>query len=289
MPYIGSNRIFNVTSKGDSAFIRYSAYSDGTDFTETRSAGQNYIGFATGQTAPTDKEAYTWILELSETYGYDIFANALVGKANAIYAKLDNVSPLAHKVKVDMSSVPDGATATVKSCGKNLISTNKITFPLASEFVTIWEGSLTGSFVFSFDANAYRYSTGSTILFRLTIDGAQQNIVPNSIDANTGVGTKSFSGMLTKIEICNWSGPTAGSYIDKIQLEVGTTRTDFEAYVEGETVSITGGQEVELNSISPNMTIYNDFAVVAPITYNKDANRVIEKLTQAIISLGGNV
>jgi hypothetical protein len=43
-------------------FIRYSAYADGTDFTETWSAGQNYIGQATGSEAPTEKEAYVWSL-----------------------------------------------------------------------------------------------------------------------------------------------------------------------------------------------------------------------------------
>lgn len=45
---------------GDSAFIRYSANADGSDFTEEWSEGQNYIGFATGQTAPTDKSGYKW-------------------------------------------------------------------------------------------------------------------------------------------------------------------------------------------------------------------------------------
>lgn len=40
--------------------IRYSKYADGTDFTEKWSKEQNYIGFATGQTAPTDKSGYTW-------------------------------------------------------------------------------------------------------------------------------------------------------------------------------------------------------------------------------------
>lgn len=48
--------------KGDNLFIRYSAHADGTDFTEEWSAGQNYIGFASGETAPTDKSAYTWVL-----------------------------------------------------------------------------------------------------------------------------------------------------------------------------------------------------------------------------------
>ena len=42
------------------AFVRYSAYADGTNFTETWSSGKNYIGFAIANTAPTDKSEYTW-------------------------------------------------------------------------------------------------------------------------------------------------------------------------------------------------------------------------------------
>lgn len=47
-------------AKGDSVFVRYSAYATGTDFTEEWTEGQDYMGVATGQTAPTDKSAYTW-------------------------------------------------------------------------------------------------------------------------------------------------------------------------------------------------------------------------------------
>ncbi len=60
MAYLGDKKILNITSKGDSAFIRYSAYPDGSDFTKTWSPNQIYIGFATGQIAPTDKSEYTW-------------------------------------------------------------------------------------------------------------------------------------------------------------------------------------------------------------------------------------
>ncbi len=52
----------SLVIRGDNCYIRYSAYADGTDFTETRSEGQVYIGFATGQAAPTDKAAYQWTL-----------------------------------------------------------------------------------------------------------------------------------------------------------------------------------------------------------------------------------
>ena len=48
--------------KGDNCFIRYSKYADGTDFVENWSTGYNYIGFATGQKAPTEKAKYQWCL-----------------------------------------------------------------------------------------------------------------------------------------------------------------------------------------------------------------------------------
>lgn len=48
------------SEKGDSVFIRYSGYSDGSAFTEEWTEGQSYIGFATGMVAPTDKDEYIW-------------------------------------------------------------------------------------------------------------------------------------------------------------------------------------------------------------------------------------
>ena len=72
-------------AKRSSGFIRYSAYSDGSNFTETWSEGQTYIGFATGQTAPTDKSGYTWM----EIYNSNVL-NKKVDKAtpNADYTVL---------------------------------------------------------------------------------------------------------------------------------------------------------------------------------------------------------
>ena len=50
------------TIPGDSVYVRYSANADGTDFTDTWSVGQTYVGFATASSAPTNKENYTWCL-----------------------------------------------------------------------------------------------------------------------------------------------------------------------------------------------------------------------------------
>lgn len=74
-----------VTSQG--IFIRYSAYADGTDFTETWSAGQNYIGQATGSEAPTEKEAYVWSLfasNIRETLTITLLQNNWIDNSQTI-------------------------------------------------------------------------------------------------------------------------------------------------------------------------------------------------------------
>ena len=48
-------------------FVRYSSTEDGEGFSEIWSEGKNYIGIATGKSAPADKEGYTW----SRFRGYD--------------------------------------------------------------------------------------------------------------------------------------------------------------------------------------------------------------------------
>lgn len=68
---------------GDSVFIRYSAYADGTDFTEEWSEGKKYLGVATGQSAPDDKSEYVWSL-----VGYTITAKDLQRIVNDV---LDSV------------------------------------------------------------------------------------------------------------------------------------------------------------------------------------------------------
>jgi hypothetical protein len=90
MSYIGSKRLLNITAKGDSCFVRYSAYADGTDFTETWSEGQNYIGFATGQEAPTDKAEYIWSKFVGGNVGHTITINF---ELNARSALISTIKP----------------------------------------------------------------------------------------------------------------------------------------------------------------------------------------------------
>ena len=71
-----------------SCFIRYSAYSDGTDFTDTPTAETKYIGFYSGPstTAPSDKTSYVW----SQYAGDEVFIK--YGPANVPFET--SVAPL---------------------------------------------------------------------------------------------------------------------------------------------------------------------------------------------------
>lgn len=92
MAYINRNKIPAILrkgDKGDNAFIRYSANADGTDFTEEWSEGQSYIGFATGQTAPTDKSGYEWVaLNVGEAKEAVERAEAAADRAEEIVTSL---------------------------------------------------------------------------------------------------------------------------------------------------------------------------------------------------------
>lgn len=71
-----------------SCFIMYSAYSDGTDFTDTPTAETKYIGFYSGPatTAPSDKASYVW----SQYAGDDVLIK--YGPANVPFET--SVAPL---------------------------------------------------------------------------------------------------------------------------------------------------------------------------------------------------
>lgn len=90
--------------------------------------------------------------------------------------------------------------------------------------------------------------------------------------------------------------PTAGQEysieytVSYTQLELNTTATEYEPYVEPTTY--TADENGNVNGIIGNgesMTLMADSGVVISVEYNKDTNKVIESLVNAIISLGGNV
>jgi len=75
------------------------------------------------------------------------------------------------------------------------------------------------------------------------------------------------------------------------QIEQGTKATAYEPYKEPATYTPTADGTVEgVTSLAPTTTLTTDTdGVTIDATYNRDTNKVIERLVSAIISLGGNV
>lgn len=68
----------------ESIFVRYSAHPDGTDFTENRADGQNYMGIATSHEAPTDPAEYEWIRIVYEIGDIDTALDAILAIQNSL-------------------------------------------------------------------------------------------------------------------------------------------------------------------------------------------------------------
>lgn len=83
---------------------------------------------------------------------------------------------------------------------------------------------------------------------------------------------------------------TYNNFIIKPQLELGSVSTEYEPY-RGQNFTPNADGTVEgVTSISPTMTLTTDKnGVIIEAEYNKDTNKVIEQLTNAIISLGGTI
>lgn len=97
------------------------------------------------------------------------------------------------------------------------------------------------------------------------------------------------------ISIGNESGYTAGDVtinISDLQLECGITATDYEPYIEPQTVTANADGTVEgLTSLSPNITVTTDTdGVVIDMTYNADTKMYIDnKLAEISTAIVNNV
>ena len=206
--------------------------------------------------------------------------------------------------------VPNDTEVTVKSFGKNLLPYpfyNTTTEKSGVTFTDNGDGSITidgtatenvnFNFVYSY-TNMFKKGT-YTLSGMPAIERAYLRFECYQDNAyKTGVSDAGSGGTITIDEDYNQfrvyvrinSGVTVSKLVVRPMIEYGSTATPYEPYIEGETITTTLAEGAELTSIAPNMTITTDKGgVVIDTEYNKDSNIVIEKLTQAIISMGGIV
>ncbi len=227
--------------------------------------------------------------EVTAKYVNSTFANAIKGVANGKIIAIHDASPVEHELKCRITSEDasiDLATVNVTRTGKNLIpypyktksrTINGVTFTVNDDSVHI-AGTATAQAAFSL----------------ADIDLGDKNIVAVTAEYATANGyTISKRLMYNSITKIIYIVVNKDISVDETiypQAEVGSSATEYERY-NGQTVTVnTDGTVDGLMSASPNMTIFTDNAGInIECEYNKDTNKVIENLVNAIISLGGNV
>lgn len=232
------------------------------------------------------------------------FANALKGTASGKYLDMRDISPITHALKVKAESETSLAGVTVKQYGKNLVDFNQIrkvktgwAEPTIIENGFVIEGkyycSITNIPVLPNTDYYLSFITENLVgtVKNVTVGGDTSGIQLKQITNGTG-GTLN-SGNNTSISIYFFSTKTneVGKVkFTDIQLEPGTQKTEYEPYVPVTEASVSEDGTVEgLTSIYPTTVIVGDGNVNLKCEYNKDLNKVINNIVDAVISLGGDV
>jgi hypothetical protein len=219
----------------------------------------------------------------------DVVSNALVGKATGGYLIIPDVSPIAHDLKVKVTE-----NAEVKVVGKNIFNQENVNGD-GSGLYKYWlinphnknvtlslkdkDTSVDISNVyFGFTATGSDATTSTAFPIRWAIErGAVKN---TEIKGVTNAYLSCYP--LTAMEALN-----KRFYI---QCEYGDVNTEYVPFDGGVYTPDAEGNVLGVHSRYPFTTIYTDNSeAVIEAEYNRDINKAFAEITQAIISLGGNV
>ena len=225
------------------------------------------------------------------------FANSLKSNAQGEIIRVDDASPIEHIVSLNVSL--ENATETVENpklyvCGKNLLNLSDTNGDV--------QGTYRGWLV-----NPTKQKITMSILDRDTnvdISGIYLGICDAGVDGTGGVAWFIEKGEIVRtlftinrkfISVAKPISMTFEETIEKltqrfyIQVEFGNTATSYEDFRGGK-YDIS---ESEMNIPSPAssaMNVYSNVpSALIECEYNQDTNAVIEKLINAVISLGGSV
>ena len=207
---------------------------------------------------------------------------------------------------VDLSSV------TVSRNGKNLITypymyttriINGITLTDNGDGTITANGTATADVFFFMRNQDLILTKGTFFLSGCPSGGAGNNYMIYAVGYDNGKEVARYhdygAGKVINSPVDSYSlsvliyilkGNTVNNLTFKPQIEVGTTATEYEPYVEPQTATANSDGTVEgLTSVSPNMTLMTDtYGVEMDVTYNADTKLYIDnkiaKVSAAILN-----
>lgn len=249
-------------------------------------------------------------------------ANAIRGRLFGASVSADDISPIEHELDLKVIS----KNILPKDYIGRTLSNNGITAVINSDGGVTANGTANSKSFISLTPYKDWFITEETAMFSgspqglgLGLDTTARMILetvqPDGSVAHNGSPTETtpsyVNGVIPKGSIVKrvYLSTAAGYTLDNVtfypQLEYGTAITEFSSPsvdIEGVNVTVSDGENTQtgtadadgnvsgLISFSPNMTLTTDNAgAVIECAYNRDTNKVIEELTNAIISLGGNI
>ena len=264
-------KTYKIASSGAATFVLHcKSLADGKD---------KY--YYNGNTFTVDKSTYRYIhLRLQVT-------NKTVD--NAV------VYPMIEKGTTSSTYAPyiaDISTVKLYKCGKNLFSTSLVYGNFTTTGLnTGSKSSVVSSYGFYLKAGTYTVS-GMPTNYNLFINGMKAT--NKSSDYQASYTTKRKITIPTDgLYNVQFNKPSGETIVDiqtiKLQVELGTTATEYEPYIEPTVYDVpTDGTVEDVNSIYPNITLYTDTSgAVVDCTYYQDGKKVKENLIDMILSLGG--
>ena len=265
-----------------------------------------YTAYGTATTTPT---RYSVTLPVSRlpSEGFYVAMNANTFKIANVQIEYGTEATEYTPYMADVSGV------SVKKYGKNLIpypyhektkTQNGLTFTNNGDGSITVNGTATAStsFKFSTETKPIMLQKGKTYTISGTpnVSGAKLTLQDIQYRQSiVGTGVVSYDcGYYVFATIS--SGTVCNNLVFKPQLEIGATATEYELY-KATTYNVNADGTVEgVTSIYPTTTLLTDTGAVVDVTYNRDINKAFaesqnriaeleQKLTNAVISLGGNV
>lgn len=218
-------------------------------------------------------------------------------------SRVDGIQIEEGTVATEYEPYIDPSTVTVKRCGKNLLP-----YPFTDATVTRKGVTFTDNGDGTITVNGTAEATTSFVLFdgKIAVNGAytlsgisggsgsSYYIQPTCSDkaypgTTDGGKTYEWDGvMLKRIQINVVAGTVFSNMKITPMLEIGEIVTDFELYNGTEHIPSSDGTVSGMTSVSPCMTILTDTeGAIVECEYNRDTNKVIEKLTNAINDFDG--